>query len=408
MITDRPVGRPHGVRALAAGLFVFGFGQELWIRFVPAFLRALGASPLLIGAFGTLRDLLDAAYALPGGMLSDRLGSRRALLLFGCVTACGFGLYLAHPTIPILFLGLFLVMAWPALGLPATFALVGEELGPERRIAGFTLQAVLKRLPVVIAPPIGGLLLERFGMQMGMRLGFLVSLVLAIAMLVALSRAFRRSPGQPTHAPSPRAPLPPALRTLLAADVLVRLCEGLPDVFVVVWVLEIAGLSPSQFGLLTSILMATAILSYVPAVALAGRAEKKGFIVLTYAFFTAFPVAVVLSHSFGALAIAFAIGGLREIGEPSRKAFIVDSAPEASRGRVVGMYYTVRGFAVAGAAAAGGLLWSVRPELTFLVAAGLGALGTSLAALFLHGGAHEKGRGPEGPRPANTGGSFAQ
>ena len=407
MILDR-AGRPHGVRALAAGLFVFGFGQELWFRFVPAFLRALGASPLLVGAFGTLRDLLDAAYALPGGALSDRLGSRRALLLFGSLTACGFALYLASPTIPVLFLGLLLVMAWPALGLPATFALVGEELARDRRIAGFTLQAVLKRMPVVLAPPIGGLLLERFGIANGMRLGFLVSLVLAIAMLGALARAFGRNLGRPPRALSPRAPLPPALRALLAADILVRLCEGLPDVFIVVWVLEVARLSPPQFGLLTSILMATAILSYIPAVALAGRADKKWFIVLTYAFFTAFPVAVVLGRSFSALAVAFAIGGLREIGEPSRKAFIVDAAPEESRGRVVGMYYTVRGFAVAGAAAAGGVLWSIQPALTFLVAAGLGALGTAAAALFLRGSADEKGRGPESPRPSSIRSPTAQ
>jgi MFS family permease len=376
--------RPRGVVALAIGLFVFGFGQELWFRFVPAFLRHLGATPLGVGAFGTLKDLLDAAYALPGGILTDRLGSRRALLLFGGLTAFGLALYLASPTVPSLFLGLFFVMAWPALGLPATFALVGEELAPERRIAGFTLQAVLKRLPVVIAPPLGGFLLERRGMRGGMRMGFGVSLVLAGAMLVVLARVFRRNAAEAVPSTGGAA-LPPVLRTLLAADILVRLCEGLPDVFVVVWVLEVARLSPSRFGILTSILMATAIASYAPAVALAGRAEKKSFILLTYAFFTAFPLAVVLSRSFGALAVAFAIGGLREIGEPSRKAFIVDASPPAARGRVVGLYYAIRGFAVAGAAAVGGLLWSIRPELTFLVAGALGLVGTLAAALFLPG-----------------------
>jgi len=123
--------------------------------------------------------------------------------------------------------------------------------------------------------------------------------------------------------------------------------------------------------------------SYVPAVALSGRAEKKGFIVLTYAFFTAFPVAVLLGRTFPALAAAFVVGGLREVGEPARKAYIVDAAPEEARGRVVGLYYALRGFSVAGAAAIGGVLWSVRPSLTFLVAAALGLLGTVGAAIFL-------------------------
>lgn len=377
-------GVPGGrVGALAAGLFVYGFGQELWFRFLPAFLRSLGASALVVGAFGTLKDLLDAAYAWPGGVLTDRLGSRRALLLFGGLTLCGFVAYLVSPTMPVLFAGLLLVMAWPALGLPATFALVGEELSRERRIAGFTLQAVLKRVPIVLAPPLGGLLIGRFGMHAGMRTGFAVSVVLALAMLAALRVAFRSRGEIPPSTSRGAVVLPRALRRLLAADVLIRLCEGLPDVFIVVWVLEEVGLSPARFGLLTSILTATAIVSYVPAVALSGRAEKKSFIVLTYAFFTAFPLAVLLGRTFPALAAAFVVGGLREIGEPARKAYIVDAAPEAARGRVVGLYYALRGFSVAGAAAIGGVLWSVRPSLTFLAAAALGVLGTVGAAIFL-------------------------
>src|SRR5512143_4210985 len=109
MEAEGPRGVPGGrVGALAVGLFVFGFGQELWFRFLPAFLRSLGASALLVGAFGTLKDLLDATYAWPGGVLTDRLGSRRSLLLFGGLTLCGFVAYLASPTVPVLFAGLFL------------------------------------------------------------------------------------------------------------------------------------------------------------------------------------------------------------------------------------------------------------------------------------------------------------
>src|ERR1044071_5739401 len=88
------------VGALAVGLFVYGFGQELWFRYLPEYLRLLGASAFAVGAFGTLKDLLDAAYAYPGGILSDRLGSRAALLLFGLLSGCGFAVYLASPSIP--------------------------------------------------------------------------------------------------------------------------------------------------------------------------------------------------------------------------------------------------------------------------------------------------------------------
>jgi MFS family permease len=450
-----------GVRALAGGLFVYGFGEELWFRYLPAYLRTLGASAFLVGVFGTAKDLLDAAYAYPGGLVADRLGSRRALLLFGLLTTAGFALYLGRPSIPVLFAGLALVMAWQSLGLPATFALVREELSGGGRLVGFTVQSVVKRLPILLAPPVGGWLIGRYGMAGGMRIGFAVSVLTSALMLLGLRRAFKLAsvPGpakegrgqrfedgdsEARHEGPPsgihhraeagavleasgrgptgvgsepagssrrgRARLHPALRRLLVADCLIRLCEGLPEVFLVVWALEIAKVSPQRFGVLTAVLMATAILSYAPAALLAERAEKKPFVVLTYVFFTLFPLAVVLSRSYAALAGAYVVGGLREIGEPARKALIVDLAA-GDPGATVGLYYTIRGFAVAGASAVGGALWTLRPSLTFLGAAALGAAGTIWAAVSLPSGP-SRPSAPSGPslpsRPSGPSGPSGQ
>lgn len=315
------LGLERRVAALAAALLVYGFGEELWSRYLPVYLRAMGASALLVGVFGALRDLLDAAYAYPGGVLTDRLGTHRSLLLFGGMSTAGFAIYLCWGSPAGVFVGLVFVMAWRSLGLPATFALIGEELDPRRRIAGFTVQAIVKRIPIVVAPPLGGLLLERWGVRSGMRAGFAIAVLLSAVMLVRLAGTLRpeeKAP-QPRVVPAPgKARLHPSLRRLLVADCLVRLCEGLPDVFLVLWAIEVVKVSPSQFGVLTSILTATAIVSYFPAAALAERAEKKTFVVLTYLFFSLFPLAVVLSRSFSALAAAFILGGLREIGEPAR------------------------------------------------------------------------------------------
>src|SRR5262245_38167960 len=373
--------------ALAFALFVFGFGEELWFRYLPEYLRAFGVSAFGLGLFGTLKDFLDAAYAYPGGILSDRLGTRNALLLFGGLTTAGFAVLYVWTSAAAVFAGLFLVMAWASLGLPATFSLVGEELAGGGRVVGFTLQSILKRVPIVLAPPLGGLLLERFGVVGGMRIGFAVSIALSFGMLAFLARALRGRP-RPTGLPAPgeirrRVRLRPALRQLLIADCLIRLCEGLPDVFLIVWAIEIVKISPAQFGVLTSVLMATAIASYVPAASLAGRAEKKPFVILTYVFFTLFPLAVLASRSFAALIAAFVIGGLREIGEPARKALIVDLAEPQARGRTVGTYYAIRGFSVAGAAAVGGALWTIRPALTFVAAGIIGVAGRIWAARFL-------------------------
>jgi hypothetical protein len=69
------------VGALAAGLFVYGFGEELWFRFLPAYLRTLGASAFLIGAFGTAKE------GLPGRL--GALWTVRPSLTFVVAAALG-------------------------------------------------------------------------------------------------------------------------------------------------------------------------------------------------------------------------------------------------------------------------------------------------------------------------------
>jgi hypothetical protein len=75
------------------------------------------------------------------------------------------------------------------------------------------------------------------------------------------------------------------------------------------------------------------------------------------------------------MALAFVVGGLRELGEPARKALIVDLVVPAVRARSVGVYYLVRSVAIAPAAFVGGLLWGVSPALPFWIAAAIGLAG---------------------------------
>ena len=89
-------------------------------------------------------------------------------------------------------------MAWQSLGLPATFTLIREELAGSGRLMAFTVQSVVKRLPIVLAPPLGGYLIGRLGMARGMRVGFAVSILVGLAMLALLSRAFRGTPPTPS------------------------------------------------------------------------------------------------------------------------------------------------------------------------------------------------------------------
>jgi MFS family permease len=256
---------------------------------------------------------------------------------------------------------------------------------------GFTVQAILRRLPILVAPTLGGLLIAAYGVRGGMRAGLGLTFVLALVTLALAARV--RIPVLTGVAPvdirGVWRSLPVPLRWLLASDILIRACEGLVGVFVVLYVTNVVGLPVPQYGLLVGIEMGTAILVYLPAARIADRTGRKLFVTLTFLAFSLFPVAVVLARNFAALALAFVVGGLREIGEPSRKALIVDLAEPHLRARSVGLYYLVRSSAIAPAAFMGGLLWRLSPAVPFFVAAGIGLLGT---AVFV-GTVNEEGAG---------------
>ena len=373
----------HNIVVLLGALLVIGMGQELWVRFMPKYLEALGASAIAIGAYGSFKRIVDALYQYPGGWLADRLGRKRALTLFNLVAAAGFLIYLLTSRWEVVIAGTLFVMAWSSMSQPAIFALIGDTLGRSKRAMGFSVQSIWKRVPIVIAPPLGGYMLARLGLVPGMRVGFAIALVLALAAAYLQSHFYNETPpskdAQGMQLRLVWSLMPPSLKRLLLADCLVRFGSNLAAVYVVLWVINVHGKTPLEFGAFTSLQMITAISSYLPAAYLADRWGRQPFILATFTFFAFFPLSLAVLPS-SLLFLAFVIAGLREIGEPARKARIVDLAEEEHRGRVIGLYYLIRGTAVLAAPLLGGLLWQQSHSLPFLVGGIVSAMGLVLYA----------------------------
>jgi MFS family permease len=248
---------------------------------------------------------------------------------------------------------------------------------------GFSVQSILKRVPIVIAPTLGGLLIASHGVLTGVRAGLVVSIVLAGGTLLIVRRMQldHRSPAGTTGIAGVWRSLPSPLRRLLLSDVFIRTCDAMVDVFLVLYCVNIVGIAAPAFGALIAVQQAVVIVSSLPAARLADRFGRKPFVVATFVAFTCFPLAVVAAGSFTTLVLAFVVGGLREIGEPARKALILEFVPGETRARGVGLYYLVRSVAIAPAATVGGLLWKSSPSLPFLMAGAIGLLGTIIFAL---------------------------
>ena len=372
----------RNVSIASAAIFLVGLGEELWKKFLPKYLEALGASTPIIGLFGTAEDFFDAIYQYPGGWLADRLGRRRAFLIFLAIASVGYVVYYFAFSWPLVFVGLALAMAWQSMASPAIFAVIGDSLPPERRAMGFTLQSIWKRVPIVIAPIIGGAVIATMGIVKGVRAGLLVTIALAaFTSLLVLKVNITIKASAPTNISGVWRSFHAALKRLLISDVIIRMCEGMSGVFMILYVTNVLGFSIARYGTMIAIQMVTSILVQIPAAKIADRIGRKPFVIATFLSFSLFPLAVMFASSLALLTLAFIIGGLREIGEPSRKAMIVDFAREDLRARSVGLYYLVRSLSITPAAAIGGLLWKISPQVPFVTAGVIGLIGTIVFAL---------------------------
>jgi MFS family permease len=374
-------GLKRNLVILLIAIFVIGAGEELWMRFVPKYLQAVGATVFVIGLYDALRTLLGAIYAYPGGLLVDIWGHRRAFLAFNLISILGYGLVLFIPHWGAVIAGMFLFLSWTCFSLPATFSLVGTMLAASRHSMGVGVQSVIKRLPIMIAPVFGGMLIDRFGIIAGVRIALTISIVLS-TLTIFVQWQLREEPKQEVAADerwdfwrSLREFNSP-MRRLLLSDILIRFCERIPYAWVVIFAMDYIGVSAKQIGVLTTVEMLAAIVCIIPASHFADRHGREPFVIVTFIMFTLFPISLLVSRSFPALVIAFMIRGFKEFGDTSRKALIIGYCEPQRCGQMVGAYYLVRDLIVSVGAILGAYLWKLGPALNFLGAAALGMAGT--------------------------------
>ena len=432
--TQAEIGRPldavreflalrRDVLVLSLAMFAFSLGFQMTSRFLPRYMELLGASGFVVGLFGTVGNVVSAVYPYPGGAVSDRLGSRYSLTLFGLLSTAGFVVWLVAPQVgplavgPVvvepwawIFVGLLLAQAWKSFGLGATFAVVKQATDPSRLAAGFATTETVRRVAFLAGPVLAAVLL-------GLRVDFVASFqaVLAVAVVFgAVGTAVQHrlydadedtvgdSFGGLAQVRADVRAMPAPLRPLLVGDTLVRFANGMVYVFFVLVVTSLyevglettvavggasvaVDLSPEAlFGYLLGVEMLVALLVMVPAARAAERVGLKPVVAAGFAVYALFPVVLIAAPPTAAAMVAvFAFSGLRFAGLPSHKALIVGPAEAGAGGRVTGTYYLLRNTAVIPSAALGGALWEfASPALAFTVAAAVGVAGTGYFLVF--------------------------
>ena len=405
------LGIQKSIVGLLLMVVLLGMGERMAERFLPVYLIALGASPLIPGFLNALTNLLSALYSFPGGWLSTRLGYKKALAVFNLVALAGYAIVICVPSWPAVIVGSVFFLAWNALSLPATMDLISNVLPKDKRTMGVSVHAVVRRVPMALGPICGGLLIAEYGIETGVRVAFGAAAFFGILALVAQQRLIHEerivSAAKMPGFFSIFRKMPRTLKHLLVSDTLVHSCGHLPYAYIALWALmpnaplQLAsaeqaiplsfpfigqlysgGVDALQFGVLTAVEMITALLIYIPVAYLADRSHKKPFVLITFINFTLFPLVFWLARGFEIFVLAFILRGLKEFGEATRKALIMDLAPEGQKAASFGVYYLVRDIFVSVSAVAGAFIWRANPDMVFFAAAALGAFGTIYFMVF--------------------------
>jgi MFS family permease len=376
-----------GLASLLVTVIMVGLGERIGERFLPVYLVAAGATLFAPSILNALDNFLSAVYSIPGGWFSTKFGYKKALLYFNIFAIIGYLIVIIFPGWISVIVGSVFFLSWSSLSMPACMDLIQQELPKNRQVMGVSIHSLIKRVPMALGPVLGGVLIDRFGITEGIRLAFIIAVILGLLAIVVQQLALKNSvPPEVKQQGLPRIlpwHFPRGMQLILAADILSKIASQIPYAYVAIWAMEYAKgaqISATQFGVLTSIEMAVAILVYIPVGLLGDKFKRKGFIQTTFVLYTIFPVLLFFGKNFWLLMLAFIVRGLKEFGEPTRKIQIMSLAPENQKALYFGAYYFSRDVLVTGGVFLGGWLWVISPELNLLVSMLFG-----LSAVLLYG-----------------------
>ena len=392
--------------ALLGAIILVCMGSELWGPFLPKYMRNLAAPILLIALYGSLRDLLEAINYFLGGWVAGRFNTRRGLLLFNAAPLIGLAVLVFWRSWIAVFVAIPFVFVWDSMAGPALLTVVGDSLPSDRRAMAFSLQSLLRRMARIIAYAVNAILVFLTGEKLGMEAAFALSFAVVTASLLVQARfmktASKDAAGTIIHRPlGVLRGFDPQLKRLLAADIFARLAEGMPRELIILFTIPVLATATgghsvlnrlvdffnpgshdqeidigtkvdwATYGILLIVSQVTSAITYIPMGFVASRPglAKKPYIGITFFFFASFPAVLALAGWLalaGAvpagsvvwlLAVAFVFAGMREIGEPARKAMIVDLIPPERKTQAIGIYWSARCVAVMLAPLVGGAIW---------------------------------------------------
>lgn len=159
------------IAVLAVSSAVRSFGGFVSV-YLPKYFVQIGGNPITLGLLGSAVALIQFLLLPIGGFLADYYGRRRIVVwasLYGLLFPLVYALVQDWRA----FGALTVLATFSVISNPAIHATVADSIPPKRRTTSIAYLQVISSLPMVVAPLIGGWLIQNYGLEDGFRIGCL-------------------------------------------------------------------------------------------------------------------------------------------------------------------------------------------------------------------------------------------
>ena len=386
---------PTGLRAIPRGIWALGFvslfmdvSSELIHSLLPVFMvTVLGASAVSVGIVEGIAEATASITKVFSGVVSDRLGKRKAIVFIGYgLAAATKPLFALAPTIGWVFAARFADRIGKGIRGAPRDALIADIAPAHLRGASYGLRQALDTVGAFAGPLAAIALMALFADDIRTVFWFaVIPAILSVAVLLAGVKepATDRKPGE---APPPitladLGGLSLAYWGVVAVGAVLTLAR-FSEAFLVLRAQSV-GLGLTWIPLVLVVMSAVYSASAYPAGVLADRMRRRSLLALGFVVLILADLLLAVAGSVWTVMLGVALWGLHMgLTQGLLATLVADAAPRHLRGSAFGIFNFVSGIVLLIASVFAGYLWdAIGPAATFIAGAGFTAIG--LAGLVL-------------------------